>query len=237
MSRLVPPRSGKEDEVRFTLTAEAGLNDGLAFPFVNLALALALSETTAAHRPDQITTVWLMDWFILDVVWKLGVGLLVGRIMGRALGWVIFHMPNRAGLSNTGEGFVALGVTFLAHGAAELAHGYGFLAVFVAALGIRNAWRHHDYHVRMHASADETERLLMMVVLVLFGSALAGGMLTPLTWQGAIAGTLFIFLVRPIAGMVALVGSPAPASERATIAFFGSRPGQLLLPRLCTEPA
>jgi sodium/hydrogen antiporter len=35
-----PPRSGEEDEVRFTLTAEAGLNDGLAFPFVNLAVAL-----------------------------------------------------------------------------------------------------------------------------------------------------------------------------------------------------
>ena len=32
-----PPRQGMEDEVRFTLTSEAGLNDGLAFPFVNLA--------------------------------------------------------------------------------------------------------------------------------------------------------------------------------------------------------
>ena len=31
-----------EDEVRFGLTSEAGLNDGLAFPFVNLAIALAL---------------------------------------------------------------------------------------------------------------------------------------------------------------------------------------------------
>jgi sodium/hydrogen antiporter len=217
-----PPRSGKEDEVRFTLTAEAGLNDGLAFPFVNLALALALSESMA-DRPDQITTIWLVDWFIVDVVWKLSVGLLVGWIMGRALGWAIFHMPNRAGLSNTGEGFVALGVTFLAYGAAEVAHGYGFLAVFIAALGIRNARRHHDYHLRLHASADETERLLMMVVLVLFGSALTGGMLAPLTWQGAIAGALFIFLVRPAAGILSLVGSPAPASERATIAFFGIR--------------
>ena len=29
---------GERDEVRFTLTAEAGLNDGLAFPFVHLAI-------------------------------------------------------------------------------------------------------------------------------------------------------------------------------------------------------
>lgn len=31
-----PPRTGEEDEVRFGLTPEAGLNDGLAFPFVHL---------------------------------------------------------------------------------------------------------------------------------------------------------------------------------------------------------
>ena len=42
-----PPRSGEEDEVRFTLTAEAGLNDGLAFPFVNLAIALSLNDALA----------------------------------------------------------------------------------------------------------------------------------------------------------------------------------------------
>jgi sodium/hydrogen antiporter len=29
-----PPRSGEEDDARFALTSEAGLNDGLAFPFV-----------------------------------------------------------------------------------------------------------------------------------------------------------------------------------------------------------
>ena len=39
-----PPQSGQEDEVRFALTSEAGLNDGAAFPFVFLAIAMALSQ-------------------------------------------------------------------------------------------------------------------------------------------------------------------------------------------------
>ncbi|TIU90485.1 MAG: sodium:proton antiporter, partial [Mesorhizobium sp.] len=39
-----PPQSGKEDDVRFALTSEAGLNDGAAFPFVYLAIAIALSS-------------------------------------------------------------------------------------------------------------------------------------------------------------------------------------------------
>ena len=43
-----PPQSGKEDEVRFALTSEAGLNDGAAFPFVYLAIAIALSK-----RPES----------------------------------------------------------------------------------------------------------------------------------------------------------------------------------------
>jgi NhaP-type Na+/H+ or K+/H+ antiporter len=43
------PGEVEEDEARFALTSEAGLNDGLAFPFVNLAIALAgLSFGTAA---------------------------------------------------------------------------------------------------------------------------------------------------------------------------------------------
>src|SRR6476661_10595409 len=69
-----PPRSGEEDEVRFTLTAEAGLNDGLAFPFVNLAVAMAV----VGAAPEF----WAWDWFRIDVLWKLGAGILAGRVIG-----------------------------------------------------------------------------------------------------------------------------------------------------------
>ena len=146
-------------------------------------------------------------------------------------------MPNRARLSRTGDGFVALGVTFLAYGVTELLHGYGFLAVFVAALALRAAERHHRYHDRLHDFAEQTERLLMMVLLVLFGGALAGGLLDPLDWWGVLAALVFLFVVRPLAGWVALLGAPAPREERAAVAFFGIRGlGQLLLPGLRAEP-
>jgi sodium/hydrogen antiporter len=210
-----PPRSGEEDEVRFNLTAEAGLNDGLAFPFVNLAVAMALNGAAWGA--------WTAEWFAEDVLWKLGAGVAVGWAIGRALGWLTFHVPNRARLSRTGEGFVALGVTFLAYGLTEIAHGYGFLAVFVAALALRDAERRHDYHERLHDFAEQTERLLMMVLLVLFGGALAGGLLAPLTWEGAAAAALFVFLVRPAAGIASLWGAPQPWAERASLAFFGIR--------------
>lgn len=37
---LGPPGKGEEGEVRFALTSEAGLNDGLAFPFLILGLTM-----------------------------------------------------------------------------------------------------------------------------------------------------------------------------------------------------
>jgi NhaP-type Na+/H+ or K+/H+ antiporter len=62
-----------------------------------------------------------------------------------------------------------------------------------------------------------------MVVLVLFGGAIAGGLLSALTWEAALAGLAFVFLVRPVAGLIALTGSGLPMSERFVIGLFGIR--------------
>lgn len=211
-----PPQSGEEDDVRFNLTAEAGLNDGLAFPFVNLAIAFAVAATGTASGN------WGLEWLGEDVVWKLAAGVGVGYAVGRALGWLTFRLPNRAELSRTGDGFVGLGITFLAYGATELLHGYGFLAVFVSALTIRDTERGHDYHEKLHDFVEQAERLLMMLVLVLFGGSLLD-LLRPLDTAGVIFGLLALFVVRPLAGMIGLLGGQQPLHERALISFFGIR--------------
>ncbi|MFC4175171.1 cation:proton antiporter [Microvirga sp. GCM10011540] len=211
-----PPGEGLEDEVRFTLTSEAGLNDGLAFPFVNLAVALALAGQTGEP--------WLVDWLSVDVVWKLAAGVAVGWIVGRILGWLTFRLPNRASLSRTGDGFVALGITCLAYGITEMAHGYGFLAVFVAALGLRSVERSHEYHEKLHDFVEQLERLLMMVLLVIFGGAIAdGGLLDALTLEAVVFALAAIFLVRPIIGWISLLGRDQRSDEKAVISFFGIR--------------
>jgi sodium/hydrogen antiporter len=213
-----PPNSGhdEEDEVRFALTSEAGLNDGLAFPFVNLAIALAglvsLSDTA-----------WIADWVLVDVLWKLGAGVAVGWVCGRVLGWLIFRIPNRAKLSRTGDGFVALGVTCLTYGLTEMAHGYGFLAVFVAALSLRAVERHHDYHERLHDFIEQSERLVMMVLLVLFGGAIASGLFAPLDWNAVLFAVGALLIVRPLAGWIGLLGFPGSRFERGVMAFYGIR--------------
>ncbi len=64
----------EEDEVRFSLTSEAGLNDGLAFPFTYAAIAMA----TAGPAPQN----WIASWLLIDVGYKLVVGLVLGLAFG-----------------------------------------------------------------------------------------------------------------------------------------------------------
>ena len=209
------PGEGEEDEARFALTSEAGLNDGLAFPFVNLAIALAgLSFGTQAFG----------HWLIVDVIWKVLAGLGMGYVIGMGLGFVTFHLPNAAKLSRTGDGFVALGAALLAYGLTQLAHGYGFLAVFVAALCLRHASRDHSYHHRLHAFAEEAERLLMMLVLVLLGGMIThAGLFAHLDIWTILFTALTILVVRPFAGLISLAALELPWREKLVISFFGIR--------------
>lgn len=208
-----PPKTGEEGEVRFGLTSEAGLNDGLAFPFVNLAVVLSATAVSGAD---------LVKWAAVDVGWKVAVGLFVGWLVGRFLAWLTFRLPH-AQLSRTGDGLVVLGLTFVAYGATEVVHGYGFLAVFVTALTLRGSEWEHDFHVSMHDFAEQIERLLMMLVLVLFGGAIASGLFDALTWTDALVGLAVLFVVRPIAGWIGLLGAPHPTRDRALLAFLGIR--------------
>lgn len=206
-----PPQSGDEDEVRFSLTSEAGLNDGLAFPFVHLAILSAAGGLASSGD--------LALWFGEQVVWKLAAGLAVGV----ASGWVFSRLIFSSKGARFGDGLVALAATLIAYAVAELVHGYGFIAVFVCALTIRAAERDHDFHQEMHDLSDQIERLLMMLLLVLFGGALANGLLASLTWIDALIGLTVVFIVRPVAGMIAMIGSRQPMRERLLIAFLGIR--------------
>ncbi len=209
-----PPKTGDEDEVRFGLTSEAGLNDGLAFPFVNLGLALALASTTGEP--------WLIDWLSYDVAWKLLAGLVAGWLVGRLFGWLTFWVPGTS-LAKTGDGLIAVACTLVAYGATEAIHGYGFLAVFISALTLRHAHRQHEFQREMHDITEQLERIAMMVVLLLFGGALVGGLLAPLTWTDVALAAGVLLVVRPLSGLVGMIGLKASRSERLTLAFFGIR--------------
>ncbi|MEE6262002.1 cation:proton antiporter [Plantactinospora sonchi] len=205
-----------EDEVRFALTSEAGLNDGLAFPFVYAAVAIA----TVGLAPAQ----WVGRWLTVDVAYRTVVGLAGGLLVGWLLGRLFFRVRSeRLRLARHSEGFLALAATFLSFGLIELVGGYGFIAVFVTARAIRAAERSHDYHQVLHNFAEQVERLLTVLLLLLFGGAVVTGLLAPLTWSAAALAIVLIVVIRPLTGWLSLIGTPGRPAERWVIASFGIR--------------
>jgi NhaP-type Na+/H+ or K+/H+ antiporter len=209
------PESDDSDEARFALTSEAGLNDALAFPFVYLALAASAAPLSGAM---------LAEWVWHDVAWRLGIGGLVGAAGGWLMGQIIYRLPQDTRLSRTGDGFIAVGATLAIYALTEFAHGYGFLAVFIAGLILRRSAEGDAFNNELHDFADETERLVMMVLLVLFGGMLTGGeLLSDIGWTNVLVAALVLLVIRPVIGYLGLIGVDRPPLEKFVIAFFGIR--------------
>ena len=210
-----PPGVGEEGETRFALTSEAGLNDGLALPFLVLGAGLI------AHGSQPGW--WIARWVGLDLVWGIAIAVAVGF----ACGWLLVKgnglLPERLQLSQSSEGLASVGLAFLVYAAANALRGYGFVAVFVAAITLRNFGSALEYAQQLTASARRTERLLAFLVFGLFGGAIASGVLGGIGWREIVFALLALLVVRPIATLLGFAGSAHPAPVRLALGYFGIR--------------
>jgi sodium/hydrogen antiporter len=127
-----PPLEKKKNDVRFSLTAEAGLNDGMAFPFTWLAITLAL---IAAHKAD------FTHWLLYDLGYRIGMGVVIGFAIGRLMAYLIFDLPQKRSFLKTRDGFVAFSLTLLVYGVTELTHGYGWFCRLLTHIACLRCYR------------------------------------------------------------------------------------------------
>jgi len=210
-----PPSDEKEDHVRFSLTSEAGMNDGMAFPFTWLAIALAIAATTGED--------WFWPWLWRDLFYKIIAGVGVGYLLGRVISFLVFSLPKKSSFPKTRDGFVAISATLLVYGLTELVHGYGFIAVFVTGLTIGSHEKPHKYHRELHDFTEQIERIFLVVLLLLLGGSLATGLLSTLTTKGVLIGLAFIFIIRPVMAFIPLIREKITFREKIAISFFGIR--------------
>lgn len=210
--QLGPPGDKEEEhEVRFALTSEAGLNDGLAFPFVNLGIVLA-SFGLAGEG--------LWQWLTIDVFWKVAAGTAAGLLTGWLLSWLIFRQFY-AIIKH--KGFVAIAATFMVYSLTELIYGYGFIAVFVASLSFARWTKKHQYIRVLHDFTDEMEQFFRVILLFALGVAITQGLLSAMSFASALIAFALVLVIRPVTGMLALIGCGQPTRYKLCIAFMGVR--------------
>lgn len=214
-----------KDRARFSLTAEGGLNDGTAFPVVVLALHLLLHQGGVND---------LLRWFVVDVVWALACGLVVGWGLAQAVGRLVLRVrrsvPAPAGL----EVFLSLGLIAFSYGVAQLLHGLGFLAVLAAGVSMRR------FEVRARDRStpaserrapvqmvdevidinERIERLAELGAVLLIGGLLAAG---NFSWIGLALAALLFFVARPLSVWAVFWRDRGSRAQRWMIAWFGVR--------------
>lgn len=233
---------GDEDKLRFSLTCEAGLNDGSAFPFVMLGLGLLGLHDLGGHGSR---------WLAIDLVWATGAGIVIGICSGAGVAKMAYHIRHKKLYGgDLLDDFLGLGLIALVYGISLYIHAWGFLAVFAAAVALRQT------ELRQSGAAAENENLqdetlgpkgedppntsavrtsvseaslvfkehlerLSEIVLIL----LVGGSLFLDSWSlRAIGFTIFLFfLVRPFSVFIGLIGSDTTLRVRLLAGWFGVR--------------
>lgn len=220
------------DRLRFTLTCEAGMNDGSAFPFVMLGLGLLGLHDLGTFG---------QRWWLLDVLWATGAAVIVGGVAGWGLARMSLYVRRSGHHIELLNDFLGLGLIGLVYGICLWINAWGFLAVFFAAVVLRQTelkfagaelerapetpqLQVEPASARVSAGSlvfkEHLERLSELVLILLIGGML---FLDSWSWR-ATALALFLFTVaRPLSVMVGLAGSRTPWRIRGLASWFGVR--------------
>lgn len=133
------------DRMRYGLSGEAGLNDGMAFPFVVLGLVWV-----EHGGPGE----WIAGWALHRLLWAVPAGLLFGFLLGRGVGRLAIWLRTRQQDTGAPSDFLALALIALSYVGAELIGAWGFLATFAAGVGLRHA----ELHVSRQTPHPEVAR-------------------------------------------------------------------------------
>ncbi|MEV4421066.1 cation:proton antiporter [Patulibacter sp. NPDC049589] len=208
-----PPGEPDDRDTSFALTAEAGFNDGLAYPFVIAGIMVAKSGDQGGVLP----------WLAFDVVWAIVGGVVAGALLGRLAASIVRRARDRGYMQEYFDAWVGLGVVLGVYGVTELLDAYGFVAAFVAGIAFRRYERDHAMQEGTHRGASVFERLGELAVVLFAASMLTfDGLGTPGPAGWALV-VLVVLVIRPAAGLIATIGSTMPLADRAFVSFFGVR--------------
>ncbi len=209
--------SSKNVGIQYNLTAEAGLNDGLAFPFIFLAIIWSKNGSLGAEQ-------W-QEWVLFYLVYKLVVGVLVGIIIGFLYSYFTKKLSNDNG-RKIHQAFVAISLTLISYGLAEILNSYGFLSVFFA--GLFAHYHQHQKNVSTESEPslgfiDNIEKFLIIFWIIFFGGSVMAGILDFITTTSLLFCFGLVLILRPLLGYISFYKTDLTPKKKLAISFFGIR--------------
>ncbi len=195
---------------RRALIVESGLNDGLALPLV---LAMAAVAAPLAMAPPE-------GWWLFAAK-QIVLGPLVGVVIGLLGGIVLLWAKRHQTTSDIYEGIGALALAAAAYLAALQVGGNGFISAFAAGLGFGAVVRGQCAFV--YEFTESEGQLLSWAAFLLLGAVLVPEAIVHLTLNGLLLILGSLFLVRPLAIWLSLIGTDAPPITRLFFGWFGPR--------------
>ncbi|MFT4654823.1 MAG: NhaP-type Na+/H+ or K+/H+ antiporter [Kangiellaceae bacterium] len=197
---------------RQTLSVESGLNDGFALPIILFFASLV--AMTSGSQSDET------DWLLFGASQVL-VGGAVGLAMGWASGKVFLFSESRKLTSNVYEGIGVLALTGSSYLLAEVLGGNGFISAFVAGLAFGNLVKGHCRFI--YEFTESEGQMLIWASFLFIGIGLLPQAIENISWQVAGYILVSLFLVRPLAIYLSLIGTTAKPITRLFFGWFGPR--------------
>lgn len=192
--------------VRQTLNIESGLNDGLALPVLFIAIGLIESEAGRSVSSS-----------VLLVVSLVGIGVAGGALLGLAGAWVISRATEHGWMDELHQKIAAVALALGTFAAVEVLGGSGFVAAFVAGAVLGARVRPKCEY--LYDFADTEGRALVLIAFVFLGAGPIYQLIREgVPWQAWVVSLVALFVVRPLAIAVSLIGEKLLLS---TVLFFG----------------
>ncbi|MFM2312785.1 MAG: hypothetical protein RLZZ04_2061 [Cyanobacteriota bacterium] len=211
------------DELRFALTSEGGLNDALAFPFVYFGI-YALKDNNWSN--------WFKNWVVVDIIWAIAAGLVMGAVVAKSISWLDRHLQSQRPAEDTLKDFLTISIILLTYSLTELINGYGFVAVFVAGLILRNIYQRQSHrdndplrekHLSQLEFIEQIEKLLEIVTILIVGSILLVEPMVKYAGQSLLIAGLLFLVIRPLCVWLSMLGSRLPTATLGLMSWFGIR--------------
>ncbi|KPK07714.1 MAG: hypothetical protein AMJ56_12940 [Anaerolineae bacterium SG8_19] len=199
--------------IRQTLNVESGLNDGIAMPFLLLALNLAIAEESPQGQ------IHFLGLALTLIILGILVGLIVGYLSGRFIEW-----GQRSGwMSKEFQKISTLTVALLAYGAAELVGGNGFIAAFVMGVTMANTTRREDTEMLYEYAEVEVQGLMMLTFMIVFGTVMLPLALDQFDGTMLLYAVLSLAVIRLAAVGISLIRTKVKPVTTGFIGWFGPR--------------